>query len=232
VNREVDPFEWNNLIDDPDYAPVINYLDQWLPGAALYLKKTFKAIINNTTQSCLLANSDVIHLSFQLYDSTGNLIIAPAGYNYIWTNNLLNDTLSGASADFDMSSLSSGVFSSKQRILFYMQMIDPVTHAVVGFDSKYFYLNPVNTPSVSFETIAGDSLTVWVTNISISGTYNSVWWDWGDGTATYAKDPGPHTYASSGNYTITGYAQYGNDSACIASSQQQFTTGKSIVFER
>ena len=30
-DHEVDPFEWNNLADDPNYADVIANLSQWVP---------------------------------------------------------------------------------------------------------------------------------------------------------------------------------------------------------
>jgi len=221
-HRETDPNEWYNLIHDTAYQPLIDYLRQWLPDSAMYLQTPFTASIQTGPLNCLVAYTDTIDLSFDLYDTIGAAIIPPSGYNYIWTNNFTTDTLSGTDAEFLMSSLPDTVFESATRIVFYMQMIDTSTGATVALDTKYIYINSTNAPEISFHAIA-DSLTVSITDISIEGTFNNIWWDFDDGTTAYEKYPAPHTYTENGTYTISCYATYGNNETCIESASQVIT---------
>ena len=88
VNRETDPYEWNNLINDPNYLPVLNYMHQFLPDSAFYLQKMFSATISNTgTPPCFLKNNSKLKLQAILYDDAG-ILLAGTGYTFKWTNNL------------------------------------------------------------------------------------------------------------------------------------------------
>ncbi len=49
INYETDPHEWNNLIEDPDYTPLIEYLTQWLPDSTNFFKKVYSVSIQNKT---------------------------------------------------------------------------------------------------------------------------------------------------------------------------------------
>jgi hypothetical protein len=229
ANREIDPNEWNNLIEDEDYKPVIEYLQQWMPDSNLYLQKTYKAIIDNNELNCFLNYNDTIELSFQLYNPHGVLIFPPAGYEYLWTNNLTDDELSGPDINFNMNVLSDDQYASSSRIIIYLRMVDTATGTVVAFDGKYFYLNDANIPSASFSVNIDSVFTACVSDYSITGSYINTWWDFGDGSILYENTPGPHTYPI-GDYTITHYVQYGNDS-CVLSFTQNVYVNTGLLAE-
>ncbi|MFN0276204.1 MAG: sulfatase-like hydrolase/transferase, partial [Chitinophagales bacterium] len=68
MNRDVDPEEWYNLAFDSNYAPVIEYLVEQLPGGSLHLQKTLKTTISLTGSVCLYDNDDVIKLRSKLFN--------------------------------------------------------------------------------------------------------------------------------------------------------------------
>ncbi|MFI5173172.1 MAG: sulfatase-like hydrolase/transferase, partial [Chitinophagales bacterium] len=135
---ETDPNEWNNLIDDSTYKPLVNYLQQWLPDSALYLQKTFSIAIQNETIDCLLKNSDTLRLSLLVYDTSGTNVLTPEGYLYKWTNNLTGDIFYGDSIIFPVSYIDYSDFISVKKIAFNIEMIDSATEVVCGFDIAYY----------------------------------------------------------------------------------------------
>ncbi|MBK7567059.1 MAG: sulfatase-like hydrolase/transferase [Bacteroidetes bacterium] len=220
VNRETDPNEWNNLIDNPDYEPVINYLTQWMPDGPFYLKNTYKILIKNNALPCLVNITDTLNLYFDLYDTLGIITTPPINYVYQWTNNLTDDIFYTPTTQFPLNEIPEAVFSTNDRIMFYIEMIDTIENTVVAFDTKYFYLESDNIPNVSFGVVNGTELTAYITDLEITGSYNSIWWDFGEGNLIYSADPGPYTYLTPGTYTVLCYMQYGNDPGCIISFEQ------------
>lgn len=221
--RNIDPNEWNNLEADPDYAPVIEYLSQWTPGHPMYTKKTFNPEIKYSLSDCLLNAGDSVTMHFDLYDSTGVLITPPENYAYFWTNNISTDTITGLQYDFTMSNPE--ISDSIKRVVIYLHMIDTSTNVIAGFEMAYLYLSTAEVPSVSF--LANTqylSTTVVINNISISGAYNSVWWDFGDGTTFNGLFPGPHTYTQYGKFDITCHVAYGNTDSCVITRTQPIET--------
>ena len=221
--REIDPHEWNNLISNSDYDPIVNYLQQWMPDSALYLQKTYKTIITTNTLPCLAGYEDTIKLSFDLFDTTGNIISPPADHIFLWTNNLTDDSIISLTTDFPLQLIDEAVFAANSRIMFYLQMIDPSNNAVVALDNKYFYLNEITAPHVSFSANYGITLSANISDLIITGIYNSIWWDFGEGNLIYSETPGPYIYSEPGTYAITCYLQYGNNPDCIESFVQTIT---------
>lgn len=220
--RETDPNEWNNLIQNDDYKPVINYLLQWLPDSALYLQSTFRANIQSNILNCFAAYDDTLRLSFELFDSKGDLIEAPEGYTLLWTNNLTADSIYGNDISFPLNKIEINNFLSSDKLMFYFQMINDSTHAIEALDLKYIYLNPENTPSATFELTNCGDLTVCINDYTVNGSFVSAWWDFGDGHISNDAVPGPYTYAAAGNYNITQYITYGNDACEISFSKNIF----------
>ncbi len=217
IDRETDPNEWNNLISNNDYLPVINYLRQWLPGSPLYLQKTFKAHIDESGAGCLADYSDTIDLHFSLFDTNGICITAPLGYTYRWTNNLTDDTVYGNWIQFPVSNIPPDSFAIHEKVIFYLEMVDDVTNVISGFDIRYLYIDPINAPSVTFHVSFLSPTTVQVSDVVITHSYNDIWWDMGDGTTIHENEPGPYTYAAEGTYSIVCFVQFGNDSSCLVS---------------
>lgn len=219
VDRETDPYEWNNLISNNDYRPLINYLSQWLPDSVLYMQKTFKAEMYSTAPNCFATHDDSLFLSFSLYDTTGFLVTPPDSFTYKWTNNITDDILYGNSIVFDLALLTEAEYTANDKIIFYLEMLPPDGSKIVGFDLQYYYLNEANIPSANFNVLNISGLTVQIIDYSITGSYTNTWWDFGDGSIVEEIVPTPYTYAEPGTYTITNYAEYGNDSCVIAFNQ-------------
>jgi hypothetical protein len=214
-NREVDPNEWNNLADNPDYAPVIQYLEEMLPGGSLYLKKTLKATISVNGSVCMYDNDDVIKLRSKLYSADG-VQLTGAGlspYTFTWTNNLTGASFTGRNYNFSMSSIPATTYVTNSRMLFYLTVTETATGNIVAFETKYIYFNPSNVPTATFD-VSVDGATVSVINYSLTGSYTNTNWSYGDGYTTEDYLPGPYTYAMPGTYTVNNTIFYGNKASC------------------
>lgn len=221
---QTDPNEWNNLAQDSSYQPVINYLQQWLPDSNMYLQIPYSIEIQNNIINCLLDHADTLELHFDIYDTIGNLISPPDNYIYRWTNNLTNDEYNDQSVTFPLNLISDDLFDSKNSIYFILEMIDTINNITVGLDTKVFYINSENEPSISF-SVSNDNLTTSIEDIELTGNYNSISWDFGDGTIITGLYPPSHTYSGSGIYTITCTVNYGNYQSC----QKSFTILNTIT---
>lgn len=214
VNRETDPYEWNNLINNDDYQPVIHYLQQWIPDSALYLQKTIKPYIINNSLSCIAAHDDTLQLGFELYDTAGILITPPVNYVYKWSNNLTDDIYFGTEYNFEMQLINEVDFVTNYRIMIYLEIIDTINNITAGFDLKYFFINTLFEPEVSFNLMNNVGLEVCIQDYEITGIYSDTWWDFGDGYTSDDLIPGNYTYTTIGTYVVTNYVEYGNDS-CV-----------------
>jgi len=210
---QTDPNEWNNLAHDTAYQQVKNYLQQWLPDSSMYLQIPFSINIQNNLTDCLLDQSDTLQLYFNLYDTVGILISPPENSIYRWTNNLTNDVFTDQSIIFPINLIPNDLFNSKESILFILQMIDTINYIVVGLDTKTFYINSENEPTIVFSVFT-DSLTVTVEDIVFTGNYNLVTWNFGDGTFVSGPIPPTHSYSGPGTFTITCTLSYGNYPSC------------------
>ena len=67
----MDIYQWNNLVDNPDYQNVIDYLSQWLPDSSLYLNPYYRLQIAPTTAElpCIHTQKDSIVLDFKMFDT-------------------------------------------------------------------------------------------------------------------------------------------------------------------
>ncbi len=223
IDREKDPNEWNNLISNSDYLPVVKYLSQWIPGQPLYNKKTFNIKINIDQTSCHLVYNDSINLSFDIFDTTGVITTVPEGYFYYWTNNITDDTIFGTEVNFTFNDIQ--IFNTAKRVIFYFYMIDTSTNTIAGFDLIYAYLTNAQFPEISFEVNTDyQSTTVTFSNIEILGDYNSVLWDFGDGNYFYGPEPVSHTYEEYGKYTVSSFVSFGSSDTCFISYSREIET--------
>ncbi|MEZ5012996.1 MAG: sulfatase-like hydrolase/transferase [Chitinophagales bacterium] len=215
VHRETDPYEWNNVAADPDYAPVIQYLQQWMPDSALYLQRAYTAHIHIDDPDCLIGYGDIIHGTVVLKNEEGEFVSPPEGYTYTWYMHMSGNVYNGTSADISTADIPQTVFENTDHLFLYFEMKDTATGVIMGFDMQKIYLNMKNAPVATFQVATYGDLSMSVEDYALSGTYSDTWWDFGDGNTSGDLIPGPYTYAAAGLYTVTNFVEYGNDS-CVS----------------
>jgi arylsulfatase A-like enzyme len=219
-NREIDPYEWNNLASNPEYAHMINYFQQLLPGGNLYNTNLYKAEISNTSVGCFLATKGTLKLKGKLFKPDGTLVSASSSqYIFTWSNNLTTAVYTGRDYSFALTALKS-LQRTNDHITFYLHVTEAATGTLIAFTQKTFALNTSNTPTVEF-TIGQNVNTITIENYSLSGAYSHVEWNMGDGYITNAEVPGLHVYNTPGTYTITHTIYYGN--GCTISTTADVT---------
>ncbi|MBC8047093.1 MAG: sulfatase-like hydrolase/transferase [Fimbriimonadaceae bacterium] len=224
INRETDPNEWNNLVYDPDYTPVINYLQQFLPDSAMYMQQPLEAQITNGNIACLLNNTAVLKLKAKVYNTNGTLLAGASlsAYTLRWSNNITSATATGSNYNFNMATIPAATYSAGSEIIFYLKVTENATGKLVAFDTKTYYFNAANTPVISFnKSVSGT--TVSIIDYNITGTYTNTNWTFGDGYSTEDFLPAPHTYAGSGTYSIKNFAYYGNKPTCKITKSKSVT---------
>lgn len=213
-HRETDPNEWTNLISDPAYAPVVEYLKQFLPGGVLYNEKPLTTTIYTTTAPpCLLKNNSKLKLKSNLFDIDGIAVdaVTLSNYTFTWTNNLTAATFSGKNYSFNMLSVPPAVFAANDKILFYLTVTENATGKQVAFNTKTYYINTATKPVINFDLLCDDiNLTAKVIDYTLTGTYSSTSWNFSDGTILNDLIPDTHTYATSGVYPVINTVGYGN----------------------
>jgi hypothetical protein len=209
--RETDPNEWNNLANDPEYAPVMEYMRQFLLDSAHYKERMFAVNIANTnTLPCFVKNTGKIKLQGQLYDLNGTLLTG-TGYTFTWTNSLTPAVVVGKNYTFNMTTIPPATYSANDHIMFYLKVTDNATGSLVAFNTRTYYINNANTPGATYSLINDvTGLTTTVNAYTISGSYNNTYWDFGDGSTSEELIPDTHYYAAPGLYTVRNYIQYGN----------------------
>lgn len=213
-NRETDPNEWNNLIDDPAYAPVKQYLENFLPGGSMYKVKPFVATIYTTLPpACLLKNSAKIKLRSDLYNDAGSIIggAALSSYTFKWTNNLTPAIYTGRNYTFSLATIPAATFAASDKIIFYLTVTETATGKTVAFNTKTYYINTATKPIINFNLECDAvQLTAKVIDYTLTGTYSGTSWDFGDGIIRNEYLPDTHTYASPGLYAVKNTVMYGN----------------------
>ncbi|MBC8045708.1 MAG: sulfatase-like hydrolase/transferase [Fimbriimonadaceae bacterium] len=219
TQREIDPYEWKNLANDPDYTELKNYLQEFIPGGSFYMQQPYKTEISSLEQPCFLTDEGTVKLRGMLYASDGSLVkgIPLHAYQFTWSNSLTEDISNERIYHFKPMWYSDK-YDTIDNIKFYLKVTDLATGELVAFDMKTFYVNPANAPLATFNTSLNAN-TVIIDNYTLTGTHTYVTWDMGDGFIAKDSIPGPHTYAAPGTYTITHTVFYGNGCSDIFTSE-------------
>ncbi|MBP9705382.1 MAG: sulfatase-like hydrolase/transferase [Chitinophagales bacterium] len=215
ITKQTDPYEWYNLSEDPDYIPAKDFLKQWIPGGAMYLQEAVNVEISfNDTTPCYLSEGGSIELIAILYDSLATLITSPleSGFTLQWTNNINSSIGYGNVFMFNVDAFPAEVFDSIGYFYVYLNVIDSSTMRTVGFNMQKIFLNPINTPTINFNT-GLELKTITIKDYVSTGIFSNPVWDFGDGTEINIAVPGPHFYTSSGFYTIQHTVEFGN--SCV-----------------
>lgn len=210
-DRDIDPNEFHNLIHDPDYKPLRDYLNQFTPDGDMYLQTPMKAQINlQGVVPCFYSYDDLISLKVFLYDEEGYEIPAVEylDYTITWTNNLTADTGTGKEFDFHVNDIPIAEFDTISRIMFYVS-VKNADGKQIAFDIKYAMINEDNEPVADYSTNIYKT-RVKITAYSVDGEFYKSLWDFGDGYTSTLVKPGPHIYSLSGTRTIRNTLYYGN----------------------
>lgn len=211
TDRQTDPYEWNNLADNPEYAPVLNYFEAFLPNGSLYNMQPFTVNIYSDDVTCLLNNDDHIPMRAKLFYPNGDVISPDSLSNYTltWTNNLTAEVFDGYIYTFDMNTVSPALFAISDDINFYLNVTETATGKVCAFKMKQFNVNDATMPDITYSTVVIDH-TLNINDIAVTGIASSITWDFGDGYTASQADLGPHYYAVPGTYLLKVTLNYGN----------------------
>jgi len=218
---ETDPNEWNNLIGNEDYRPLIDYLCQWLPDSANYFEKAFTVLADDHSGLCSVQYADTLLLSATLYDTSGLFVAVPEPEHiFKWTNNLTADEFTGADIQFPMSLIPEALFDDNGQMIIYLSVFNNVSGKYEAFEMRNIYLHQYPVPATYFSAALTDTFTVTISDHTITGDYDSSWWDMGNGDIT-GIFPETYHYGAEGVYTITNYVSYSaGDTSCIVSYAQ------------
>ena len=224
--RDIDPNEWNNLINDPRYQDVRDHLSQFVVDSALFSTVPPSVQIDMAGTACAYTYTDTISLTATLFRPSGELWpgIAP-GLTFHWKTSLDPGTvfttkdLSVAVADL----MDTATFAAGDEFLIYAEVIEDLTNLVLAQDVKSLRLNADRFPDNTFNAVVTSNL------VSIQGvTYTEpeairrYIWTFGDGSGSDKANPGQHIYSAPGSYLIKCFVEYGNDTAnlCRRNFQQ------------
>lgn len=211
-DRTVDPNEWENLNDNPNYEKMLDYLETFIPGGYNYLKDLPTVKLNTIgAVPCLLANNAKLKMKASLLDSDGTPLSSAESSIYLfkWTNNATPEVKTGTAYTFKMATVPSSFFTTNDSLFIYLEVIDPVSGNIVSFEQRVFYINPTNAPSSTFDAVLnGRELSI--EDQTINGSYTSVSWTFGDGGISELAQPLIHTYEGEGSFILTQSVKYGN----------------------
>ncbi|HNF68611.1 MAG TPA: sulfatase-like hydrolase/transferase [Chitinophagales bacterium] len=227
-DRQTDPNEWHNIADDPNYAPVIDYMEEFIPGGTMYNQRPFTVNIYQAPMPCLLEFDDVLQMRGLLLNDNGELIDSTLGnYTFTWTNNLTEEIHIGYEYNFSLSSIPSDVFDDAKEIFIYLTVTETITGRTIAFKTKQNQLHGDAIPHLSYVVNIADH-TIAVDDITLTGNYQTINWDFGDSYKSSGLIPGPHTFNTAGYHTIDVTIEYGNK--CYLSDTRTFYID-SVIFK-
>jgi len=230
TSRKTDPNEWYNLINKSAFKPVVTYLAQWLPDSNMYLKQTYKAFINNNNTECYAEENTILNLNALIYDTAGVLVENIPEMQFIWTNNITDDTLFGTAVDFNIGGLPSSAFESNTDLFIYFSIINPNNNAIIGFDIKNFKVSNAESPEINFSLIISDVNQVIVNNVILDNDIKNWWWEINGDSVFYGAVPGLINYLNTDTLVVTCNAIYGNND-CLTSFTKTLFDDANLISE-
>jgi arylsulfatase A-like enzyme len=211
VNREVDPNEWNNLANNPDYRGVMDFLADMLPpdGKQAYGPSAYVEIVRDGLD-CAINLNDTTEFSLRYTDVNGTVYTdSVPGVVFVWSAPSMSVQQVGPVGRLRKNVLDTAVLNSRERIALTLRAIDTVNETYVE-DMVLLSFRVEDAPSADLQLSYPSANSVAVMGSS-SGLVRSVAWDFGDGFSTTETDPAPHSYSSAGTYALRYELFYGND---------------------
>lgn len=217
--REVDPFEWNNLAGDNAYRPVMDYLAQWLPGGERYGQRGWKIRLQTDALPCRLTRQDTLRLSVRLWDEQGvEHADGPGPLRVIYRVLPFGRKLVGPRQAVPLAVLDSATFAGLEAIDIQVALYHPST-GVLALDTRSLPVHGGRPPSSDF-TLTVDGSFLRVDSLVVLGEPLRTWWTFGDGVrsddywqdgydAYYESGPPQHQYLFPGEYELVHHLTYG-----------------------
>lgn len=223
LQRETDPNEWNNLVNNNQYKPMMEFLAQWIPDSIFYMTPTMKIFPQLTEDLCYFNFHDTIHLTATFNNAEGlpvdELI---AGQQIIWFATWMDDTLHGKDISLELNSINDTIFLDSEKDILYAGIWDSSMNTLIALTALDLYVGTGEQPELLYTIEPSYNNTVLISDIEFTGTYNKAIWDFGDGYIYTGITPPKHQYSTSGTYLITTKLLYGND--CKVVKENEFTT--------
>jgi arylsulfatase A-like enzyme len=225
MNREVDPFEFNNLADDPRYQSIKDYLAQFLPGGALFNQAGGQVEIVKDELDCILNLAAGSTLKSRYTAPSGTVHTGAAdGLLYTWSSPAFFGDQNGDTLRLDLSTVDQSLIGADGLLPVYLEVRDTVS----GLFFRSMELINVSTgalPPSNFSTSLPEPNAVAVSLLSNAGAPRFRVWDYGDGYTSSEDQPAPHRYTQPGTYTLSHKVFYGNnpDNLCSRRSEVVLT---------
>ncbi len=217
MKREVDPNEFFNLADNPDYQSIKEYLAQYLPEGPLYNQSGARVDMQMNELSCVV-NLNFDHVvKARFTDGDGAVYTsAPAGFVYEWNSPAFFAPIYGDSVVLGSATVNSALLGTGQRLALTLRVSDTAT-GVFYQTLEQISVSASNAPTADFSVQFTEPTAVQVELLSEGGSARSRYWEFGDGTTNSETKPAAHRYSRPGTYAIRHEVRYGNnpDSTCF-----------------
>ncbi len=226
TNREVDPDEFRNLAERPEYRGVMDYLAQFLPpDGPLYTRDMPSARIEWDAMPCVanLLDGTTLRARYTTPDGS-SFTISPPDVRYEWHSPAFTAPLQGPEITVDLSVIDTALLAGLERLPVELRAVDTVRGAMV-VDLRELLWDPGATPSALLDLSFSAPRTILARAQNAGTSPNSVLWDFGDGFQTSDPQPAPHAYANPGTYTIRYFQRFGNDPDALCVVQEEATVG-------
>ena len=224
--RDRDKNEWENLADDPRYAPVKQYLSQWIADSSLFNTIPPRIEIVHGELPCSFTLEDTLAICFLLTDADGTSLtsLPPNTTVRYYTSFKPEEKFYGNVFQFPMNDLLNlSNYNSNRQLIVFVELVNMEEGIVLAQDHIFINANPALNPEVSFGATTHGN-TLFITDPIYTESYRILRyaWDFGDGVTSTEINPVQHSYTMPGTYQVTATITYGNDplSLCEQSFSQ------------
>ena len=209
--RDVDPDEFFNLANNPQYDGIKEYLAQFITDGPLYNQQGGMARIHLDGLDCVLNLNNDITVKGSYTDANGvEYSTAPSGIVAEWTSPAFFAPVIGDSVVLGTGTVDPAQIAALKRLPLTLTYRD-TTNGVVYRTLEMVNVVVSNIPSSTFSATETAPATFSLALLGSGGYATDRLWDFGDGTYSDEILPAPHHYVLPGTYTIKHTVRYGND---------------------
>ncbi len=191
ASRERDPHEWNNLAGDSAWAPMLAWMDSWLPGGALHGQEVPVIDVAISGRDCDPQPDDKWRLT------ASASVPLDSGWRWRWRAPDLAVSAEGPELVFRMAALPAAWFTDGAEITVFVELVDS-TGAVLNMETVRVPVGPATDPGFT-AALTDDGMGVALDPASDQPAA----WSFGDGVTWSGIRPAPHRYTLPGTYIVT-----------------------------